>query len=152
MCIGLCQKQLQASAIINIDQFCKQDSTRANSRAGCHRGGSALSNSLRQTPEALTKPGAVFRTFCRVSDGAAVALESMRSLCVADMSPAYPVERRSSDRRDRRKYSRSGRRADDPHTSWRRVYWLFGAYALYLSVRKLPSTFRRLWRRETVTQ
>jgi hypothetical protein len=32
------------------------------------------------------------------------------------------------------------------------VYWLFGAYALFLSVRKIPSTIRRFWRRETVPQ
>jgi hypothetical protein len=69
---------------------------------------------------------------------------------VAD--PSVTVERRSLDRRDRRKHSRSGRRADDPRTTWRRVYWLFGAYALYLSVRKIPSTIRRFWRRETVPQ
>jgi hypothetical protein len=85
--------------------------------------------------------------FCRFRDGAAVALEPG----VAD-SPAPFVERRSSDRRDRRKHSRSGRRARDPHSSWRRVYLLFGAYAAYLSVRKLPSTLRRLLRRETVSQ
>jgi hypothetical protein len=71
---------------------------------------------------------------------------------VADVSPAYTVDRRSPDRRDRRKRSRSGRRARDPHTNWRRVYWLFGAYALYLSVRNVPATIRRLWRHETVHQ
>jgi hypothetical protein len=66
--------------------------------------------------------------------------------------PSVTVERRSLDRRDRRKSSRSGRRAEDPRTSWRRVYWLFGAYALYLSVRKIPSALRRFWHRETVAQ
>jgi hypothetical protein len=64
---------------------------------------------------------------------------------------SVPVERRSLDRRDRRKNSRSGRRVNDPHTNnWRRLYWLFGAYALYLSVRKMPAAIRRLWRREQV--
>jgi hypothetical protein len=71
---------------------------------------------------------------------------------VADSPSVEPVERRSRDRRDRRKHSRSGRRAEDPHTNWRRIYWLFGAYAMYLSVRKIPVTLRRLWRRETVAQ
>jgi hypothetical protein len=85
--------------------------------------------------------------FARFPDGAAVAFKPG----VAP-SPAPPVERRSPDRPDRRKHSRSGRRAQDPHTSWRRVYLLFGAYAVYLSLRKLPSTFRRLLRRETVSQ
>jgi hypothetical protein len=85
--------------------------------------------------------------FARSRDGAAVAFNGS----VAD-SPASQTDRRSPDRRDRRKHSRSGRRAQDPRSSWRRIYLLFGAYALYLSVRKLPSTFRRLWRRETVSQ
>src|SRR5215204_2834852 len=78
--------------------------------------------------------------------GAAVAFTSR----VAD-SPATRTDRRSPDRRDRRKYSRSGRRARDPRSSWGRIYWLFGAYAVYLSVRKLPATLRRLLRRETVS-
>jgi len=65
-------------------------------------------------------------------------------------------------RGDRRKLSRSGRRAEDPHTNWRRLAWLFGAYAIYLSVRSLPeamkslpaavktlpSTLRRMFRKE----
>jgi len=37
-------------------------------------------------------------------------------------------------------HSRSGRRTTDPHVNWRRVAWLFAAYAIYLSVRSLPST------------
>jgi len=56
-----------------------------------------------------------------------------------------------SDRRvpgaDRRKRSRSGRRASDPHVNWRRLAWLFAAYALYLSVRSLPETVRNLFNR-----
>jgi hypothetical protein len=39
---------------------------------------------------------------------------------------------------DRRKNSRSGRRAADPHTNWRRLAWLFAAYAAFLSLRSLP--------------
>jgi hypothetical protein len=52
---------------------------------------------------------------------------------------------------DRRAYSRSGRRRSDPRTNWRRVAWLFAAYALYLSVRSLPATVSRLWRRRQAT-
>jgi hypothetical protein len=62
------------------------------------------------------------------------------------------VERRSGERADRRKNSRSGRRTTDPHDkNWRRVAWLFGAYAAFLSVRSLPRSIRRLWRREKVS-
>jgi hypothetical protein len=56
-------------------------------------------------------------------------------------------ERRIVERRDRRKYSRSGRRRSDPHVNWRRLTWLFAAYAAYLSIRSLPETVRRLFRR-----
>ena len=44
---------------------------------------------------------------------------------------------------DRRRHSRSGRRAGDPHSNWRRIAWLFAAYATYLSVRSLTSTVQR---------
>jgi len=53
-----------------------------------------------------------------------------------------------SDRRivgaDRRKISRGGRRESDPRTNWRwrRLAWLFAAYAVYLSVRSLPATVK----------
>jgi hypothetical protein len=92
--------------------------------------------------------GRFLERFARFQDGAAVALKRG----VADSLASPPLERRSPGRRDRRKHSRSGRRAQDPHTSWGRVYLLFGAYALYLTVRKLPSSLRRLLRRETVSQ
>ena len=53
--------------------------------------------------------------------------------------PTTPTrERRGAVRNDRRKLSRSGRRANDPHTNWRRLAWLFAAYATYLSIRSLP--------------
>ena len=52
-------------------------------------------------------------------------------------------ERRRAPRGDRRKYSRSGRRAGDPHTNWRRLAWLFAAYAAYLSIRSLTATMKR---------
>jgi hypothetical protein len=32
--------------------------------------------------------------------------------------------------------------------NWRRVAWLFAAYALYLSIRKFPATVKRLLKRE----
>lgn len=66
-------------------------------------------------------------------------------------------DRRARARSDRRKNSRSGRRAHDPHTNWRRIAWLFAAYAAYLSVRalpeavkSLPSTVRKWFGREPV--
>lgn len=63
------------------------------------------------------------------------------------MSEALAVERRSIERNDRRKHSRSGRRTTDPRVNWRRIAWLFAAYAVYLSIRSLPKTLRRLIRR-----
>ncbi len=56
----------------------------------------------------------------------------------------HDPDRRLKPRVDRRKNSRSGRRADDPHTNWRRIAWLFAVYAIYLSVRSLPETVRSL--------
>ena len=56
-------------------------------------------------------------------------------------------ERREMERSDRRKNSRSGRRTTDPHVNWRRLTWLFAGYALYLSIRSLPETVRRVFRR-----
>jgi hypothetical protein len=52
-------------------------------------------------------------------------------------------ERRGAPRGDRRKNSRSGRRAGDPRTNWRRLAWLFAAYAAYLSIRSLTATMKR---------
>jgi hypothetical protein len=52
-------------------------------------------------------------------------------------------DRRAAPRGDRRKNSRSGRRAADPHTNWRRLAWLFAAYATYLSMRSLPAAMKR---------
>jgi hypothetical protein len=61
---------------------------------------------------------------------------------------ATTEERRRATGADRRRYSRSGRRATDPHFNWRRVAWLFAAYAVYLSIRSLPSVVRKFFRRE----
>jgi hypothetical protein len=52
-------------------------------------------------------------------------------------------ERRGTERTDRRKNSRNGRRGTDPRVNWRRLAWLFAAYAVYLSIRSLPSAVRR---------
>ena len=53
-------------------------------------------------------------------------------------------DRRAASRSHRRKYSRSGRRSQDPHTNWRRIAWLFAIYAIYLSIRALPDTMKSL--------
>jgi hypothetical protein len=57
-------------------------------------------------------------------------------------------ERRAEARADRRKTSRSGRRASDPHFNWRRVTWLFAVYAIFMSVRSLPATIKRFFTRQ----
>jgi hypothetical protein len=59
------------------------------------------------------------------------------------------VNRRREETIDRRKHSRSGRRSQDPNprASWRRLGWLFAAYALYLSVRSLPATITRFFKK-----
>jgi len=62
------------------------------------------------------------------------------------VDPPHDVERRAGAR-DRRRQSRSGRRASDPQTNWRRLAWLFAAYATYLSVRSLPAHVKRFFRR-----
>ena len=59
----------------------------------------------------------------------------------------------SSERRgaldDRRKNSRSGRRDGDPRVNWRRIAWLFAAYAVYVSVRSLPATVKHIFNRSS---
>ena len=67
---------------------------------------------------------------------------------VAESSNAT-VERRGVGGTDRRKKSRGGRRTTDPHTSWRwrRLAWLFAAYAVYWSVRSLPSTVKNYFKK-----
>jgi hypothetical protein len=53
---------------------------------------------------------------------------------------------------DRRRHSRSGRRTEDPHVSewhWRRVAFLFAAYVAYVSLRTLPSTVQRWFKRSS---
>lgn len=62
---------------------------------------------------------------------------------VAPETTTPTSDRRGAVRTDRRKHSRSGRRSNDPRVNWRRWAWLFGIYALVMSVRSLPSTVRR---------
>ena len=72
--------------------------------------------------------------------------------CVHAESTTPATERRAAVRSDRRKRSRSGRRARDPQFNWRRIAWLFAGYAIYLSIRSLPATLRqRLFSRTTQT-
>jgi len=54
---------------------------------------------------------------------------------------------------DRRKKSRGGRRATDPRNEWRwrRLAWLFAAYAVYWSIRSLPATVKSYFKRTTPT-
>jgi hypothetical protein len=61
---------------------------------------------------------------------------------IAVPATSVPVPDRRANRTDRRKNSRSGRRATDPRSNWRKVAWLFAAYAVYLSIRSLPSTVK----------
>jgi hypothetical protein len=74
----------------------------------------------------------------RRSRGVGVALTPP----VAELTIPTP-DRRTPTRGDRRKRSRGGRRAGDPRTDWRRLAWLFAAYACYVSVRSLPATAKR---------
>jgi hypothetical protein len=60
----------------------------------------------------------------------------------ADTTTPTP-ERRGAARTDRRKHSRSGRRAHDPRFNWRRIAWLFAGYAIVLSIRSLPAMVRQ---------
>jgi hypothetical protein len=60
-------------------------------------------------------------------------------------------ERRGARSADRRRNSRSGRRTGDPHVNWRRLGWLFAAYAVYVSVRSLPTTVKKMFNRTPTT-
>jgi len=56
-------------------------------------------------------------------------------------------ERRDAGNTDRRKHSRSGRRAGDPHTTrrWQRLAWVCAAYGAFIGLRFIPSAIRRLF-------
>jgi hypothetical protein len=66
---------------------------------------------------------------------------------VAQTTIPVPDRRATANNNDRRKHSRSGRRKTDPHTNWRRIAWLFAAYAAYLSIRSLPATVKNFFKR-----
>ena len=55
--------------------------------------------------------------------------------------------RRYASSVDRRRNPRSGRRTGDPRVNWRRIAWLFAAYAVYVSVRSLPTTVKKMFHR-----
>jgi len=78
-----------------------------------------------------------------------VALRLHQSSDVSEATQPTVDRRRTAENADRRRYSRSGRRASDPHMTWRwrRLAWLFAGYAFYLSVRSLPASVKRLFRR-----
>jgi len=61
-----------------------------------------------------------------------------------------PTTNRRNAANDRRRKSRSGRRTSDPHLGWhwRRLAWLFAAYAIYLSMRSLPATVKKRLQRQ----
>jgi hypothetical protein len=56
-----------------------------------------------------------------------------------------PDRRSPAPASDRRRNSRSGRRATDPRVNWGRAAWRFGAYALYLSARSLPASVKKFF-------
>jgi hypothetical protein len=65
---------------------------------------------------------------------------------VARVRQKHHPERRVADRR---KNSRGGRRRTDPRKNWRRLAWLFAAYATFLSLRSLPESLRRMFNSRT---
>ena len=79
-----------------------------------------------------------------------VPLRGARVACLSGVTDTTipTIERRSKPRTDRRKQSRGGRRTADPHVNWRRIAWVFAAYAIYLSVRSLPASVWRFFKRE----
>jgi hypothetical protein len=58
-------------------------------------------------------------------------------------------DRRAAASGDRRRKPRSGRRASDPRVRWhwRRLAWLFALYAVYLSIRSLPTSVKKRFAR-----
>jgi len=70
-----------------------------------------------------------------------VAFALHESLLVPELILPTP-DRRVMSGGDRRRNSRGGRRASDPHRNWRRLAWLFAAYAVYLTLRSLPSMMK----------
>jgi hypothetical protein len=66
---------------------------------------------------------------------------------VSETTIPVPDRRSTPPGSDRRKNSRSGRRAADPRVNWSRVAWRFAAYALILSARSLPSSVKKVFLR-----
>jgi hypothetical protein len=92
--------------------------------------------SQRETPSPPRRPN--YREYCHAVPWRSRCITP----CVPETTTAIP-ERRAAPRGDRRKNSRSGRRTGDPHTNWRRLAWLFAAYATYLSIRSLTARMKR---------
>jgi hypothetical protein len=145
--MGPRQKQWQPIHVTIIAEFCKGGSTTTAAAAPSSDRTRTVQLFDGVNHECSRRMSYFSKRFAPFAAGARVAL-----LRGVSAPPSMPSERRTSARGDRRKHSRSGRRAHDPHNSWRRVYLLFGAYAVYLSVRKLPATIRRLWRRQPILQ
>jgi hypothetical protein len=80
-----------------------------------------------------------FATHAVARRGAAVAFRMSVSAAVK------PSEDRRRPGADRRRNPRSGRRSTDPNVAWRwrRVAWLFAAYAALVSARSMPATIKR---------
>ena len=91
---------------------------------------------------------AAAREFARRKQIRAVALRLHDGPDVAE-TRVSSSERRGARGGDRRKNSRSGRRDGDPRVNWRRIAWLFAAYAVYLSVRSLPATVKQIFTRSS---
>jgi len=77
-------------------------------------------------------------------------IRGVRVACLSSVtdSSTPTTERRANPRTDRRQQSRGGRRTSDPRVNWRRIAWLFAAYATYLSLRALPASAWRFFKRE----
>ena len=81
------------------------------------------------------------------------AVECVVALRLHDCPAVAEIRVSSSEQRgargDRRKNSRSGRRDGDPRVNWRRIAWLFAAYAVFVSVRSLPATVKQVFTRSS---
>jgi len=82
--------------------------------------------------------------FLRERKGPSVALR-LHDLSHVPELKVSNMERRYASGGDRRRHSRNGRRAGDPRVNWRRLAWLVAAYAVYVSLRSLPATVRKMF-------
>jgi len=80
----------------------------------------------------------------------ALRLHNTRGVSEVSAVKVPTFERRRMPRGDRRRNSRSGRRAGDPRFNWQRLAWLFATYVIYLSIRSLGDTIKRVFQRPTV--